>query len=78
MPPAISLYPLYTVLCVFRPSIETELNAKITSLQSSLEASEKEAQAKVRLESELNQKQENITQQQTAIDKLQDELSSRG
>eukprot|EP00800_Vazella_pourtalesii_P020357 TRINITY_DN7168_c0_g1_i1.p1 TRINITY_DN7168_c0_g1~~TRINITY_DN7168_c0_g1_i1.p1 ORF type:complete len:572 (-),score=171.76 TRINITY_DN7168_c0_g1_i1:158-1873(-) len=60
------------------PTIETELNAKITSLQSSLETVEKEAKEKVRLESELNQKHESIIQQQIAIDKLQDELSTRG
>lgn len=63
---------------VCSPTIETELNAKITSLQSSLETVEKEAKEKVRLESELNQKHESIIQQQIAIDKLQDELSTRG
>ncbi|KAI6647588.1 Serine/threonine-protein phosphatase 6 regulatory ankyrin repeat subunit B-like [Oopsacas minuta] len=57
------------------PSIERELNDKICSLQNSLEASEKEAKEKYRLEDELQQKQECITQQQIAIDKLNDDQS---
>ena len=58
------------------PAAETALNEQIASLQSSLEAAQRESDDREMLQQELELKEESLTQQQLAIDQLQEELNS--